>query len=86
MEVTSAYVTPLCFSVTQSSFTTSEEEEQNDEIDDELKELHIGDEDVEDTLEHDDETLELQQLVVESDELDVILSFSGLTAVIIAYV
>ena len=78
-------MTPLCFSVTQSSFTTSEEEEQNYEVDDELKELHIGDEDVEDTLEHDDETLELQ-LVVESDELDIILSFSGLTAVIIAYV
>ena len=47
---------------------------------------HIGDENVEDTLEHDDETLGLQQLVVESDELDIILSFSGLTAVIIAYV
>ena len=79
-------MTPSCFSVTQSSFTTSEEEEQNDEVDDELKELHIGDEDEEDSLEHDDETLELQHLNVEGDELDVILSFSGLTAVIIAYV
>ena len=79
-------MTPSCFSVTKSSFTASEEEEQNDEVDDELKELHIGDEDEEDSLEHDDETLELQQLNVEGDELDVILSFSGLTAVIIAYV
>ena len=79
-------MTPSCFSVTKSSFTASEEEEQSDEVDDELKELHIGDEDEEDSLEHDDETLELQQLSEEDDELDVILSFSGLTAVIIAYV
>ena len=79
-------MTPSCFSVTKSSFTASEEEEQSDEVDDELKELHIGDEDEEDSLEHDDENLELQQLNVESDELDVILSFSGQTAVIIAYV
>ena len=79
-------MTPLCFSLTRSSFTASEEEEQSDEVDDELKELDIGDEDEEDSLEHDDETLELQQLSVECDELDVILSFSGLTAVIIAYV
>ena len=48
-------MTPSCFSVTKSSFTASEEEEQSDEVDDELKELHIGDEDVEDTLEHDDD-------------------------------
>ena len=79
-------MTPSCFSLTKSSFTASEEEEQSDEVDDELKELDIGDEDEEDSLEHDDETLELQQLSVEGDELDVILSFSGLTAVIIAYV
>ena len=79
-------MTPSCFSLTKSSFTASEEEEQSDEVDDELKELDIGDEEEEDSLEHDDETLELQQLSVEGDELDVFLSFSGLTAVIIAYV
>ena len=74
-------MTPSCFSLTRSSFTASEEEEL---VDDELKELDIGDEEEEDSLEHDDETLELLQLSVEGDELDVILSFSGLTAVIIA--
>ena len=79
-------MTPSCFLLTKSLSTASEEEEQSDEVDDELKELDIGDEDEEDSLEHDDETLELQQLNVEGDELDVILSFSGLTAVIIAYV
>ena len=79
-------MSPSCFSLTKSSFTASEEEEQSDEVDDELKELDIGDEEEEDSLEHDDETLELQQLSVEGDELHVFLSFSGLTAVIIAYV